>query len=608
MKRFLSELLILFCVAVALVPSVRAENQFFAIERADSGVWWFRSPQGQQFLSLGVSDIPAGPTREKYDPANPGYASFRYYDSTGDWINGVRSNLQKWNFNTIGAWGHADLANTEFPETRVLHWGSSLLVPWCDIFSQEFADHIANFAQRDVAPFKDDKTLVGWFTDNELQWYGDTIFCFHLNNQQPSLTREKLIALLKEHYKNDFTALQKDFSVGQATTFDELGRRGGVHLMPAGQGLALINRFTQLVAERYYRVVHDAIRKHDPNHLILGDRYMSYCPAAVARAAGPYVDVISTNFDWPDWMTGKLPTHYLQMLHDESRKPVLITEWYVAAKENRSGNRNRGVSFTIVPTQDQRAVTAERRLGELLSLPYVVGAHWFRYADEPTNGRAADGEDFNFGLVDIHNEPYDKLVDGMRRANLDAYELHAQSANARESDSVSVTHHPAGSDFPANVEQFSPLKSIDPSPLADLRAAWDDDQLYLGLVGFRFVDPQLFAEGHIPASYRQRLSLKLGENRFDLTFDPDKKSTNQETQLSMLETRHRHLGVRFTYLIKVPVKNLSKDTSWQVGSEVPLEVTLYDPSGQATRWRSSLVLAEEADRLAEQITADPVPQ
>ena len=49
------------------------------------------------------------------------------------------------------------------------------------------------------------------------------------------------------------------------------------------------------IAERYYRTTHDAIRRYDPNHLILGDRWEANAalPEEVVRTALPYVDVLS---------------------------------------------------------------------------------------------------------------------------------------------------------------------------------------------------------------------------------------------------------------------------------------------------------------------------
>ncbi len=50
--------------------------------------------------------------------------------------------------------------------------------------------------------------------------------------------------------------------------------------------------------ERYYRVTHDAVRRYDPNHLLLGDRYEGKAPLPdeVLLAAAPWVDVLSFQF------------------------------------------------------------------------------------------------------------------------------------------------------------------------------------------------------------------------------------------------------------------------------------------------------------------------
>jgi len=61
------------------------------------------------------------------------------------------------------------------------------------------------------------------------------------------------------------------------------------------------------------------------------------------------------------------------------------------------------------PTQKERAAGFRTTLHALLKIPYVIGADWFQYYDEPTHGRY-DGENFNFGLVDIHDRPYEPLT------------------------------------------------------------------------------------------------------------------------------------------------------------------------------------------------------
>jgi hypothetical protein len=77
-------------------------------------------------------------------------------------------------------------------------------------------------------------------------------------------------------------------------------------------------------ATRYYEVTHDAIRRYDPNHLILGDRYEgnALVPEEVLRAATPYIDVLSFQyFSTPE----KIGPDF-ERWHDLTGKPVLLAD------------------------------------------------------------------------------------------------------------------------------------------------------------------------------------------------------------------------------------------------------------------------------------------
>ena len=75
------------------------------------------------------------------------------------------------------------------------------------------------------------------------------------------------------------------------------------------------------LARRYYKTTHEAIRRYDKNHLILGDRYEANAPIAheVVEAALPYVDVLSFQ-DFRD------PVTHLDEWHNKTGKPVLLAD------------------------------------------------------------------------------------------------------------------------------------------------------------------------------------------------------------------------------------------------------------------------------------------
>ncbi|UCD29530.1 MAG: agarase, partial [Planctomycetota bacterium] len=78
------------------------------------------------------------------------------------------------------------------------------------------------------------------------------------------------------------------------------------------------------LATHYYRVTHDAIRRYDQNHLILGDRYEGRAPLAkeVLRAAVPFIDVLCfQNFGPVAEVAGSF-LHW----HEVTGLPVLLAD------------------------------------------------------------------------------------------------------------------------------------------------------------------------------------------------------------------------------------------------------------------------------------------
>ena len=75
------------------------------------------------------------------------------------------------------------------------------------------------------------------------------------------------------------------------------------------------------LAHQYYKTTHDAIRRHDKHHLILGDRYEANAHIAMPliEAALPFIDVLSFQ-DFKD------PIKHLNEWHIKTGKPVLLAD------------------------------------------------------------------------------------------------------------------------------------------------------------------------------------------------------------------------------------------------------------------------------------------
>src|SRR5205809_7622077 len=105
-----------------------------------------------------------------------------------------------------------------------------------------------------------------------------------------------------------------------------------------------------------------------------------------------------------------------------------------------------------VATQAERARGAAAAAARFAREPGVVGAHWFQYYDHPRGGRD-DGEDYNFGLVDIDDRPYGRLVTALGEVNARLPALHREARpapppRAELPEAAIDAGHPSPADWP----------------------------------------------------------------------------------------------------------------------------------------------------------------
>jgi hypothetical protein len=116
------------------------------------------------------------------------------------------------------------------------------------------------------------------------------------------------------------------------------------------------------LAGRYYKVTHDAIRRYDKNHLILGDRYEARArlPEEVVKAAMPYVDVLS----FQCFGRAQIVNEKLGYWAKFSGKPVLLADSAVRIKPHTPNENHH---------QDPHAYGDVMRV--LRDIPECVGYH-----------------------------------------------------------------------------------------------------------------------------------------------------------------------------------------------------------------------------------------
>ena len=489
----------------------------FSIQRQDK-TFWLVAPDSRRFFSFGVCCVNQGASRSEFDTANPGYAAWQHYADSNMWAAATLRRLTAWGFTTIGGWSDFQSLG-RFPGTNmafapVLHIGSTAGAPWWDMWDSKMVDRMDRAAREQILPLRNDPRVIGYYSDNEIGWWNAILFRMTLEQAPASGQRQRLINLLKETYRNDWPELMRDFeSAPGVEDWQELERHGLLFLRPGGNGIRIQRRFLGMLAERYYSLVHDMIRKYDQRALILGDRYQSFYYPEVARACARYVDAVSSNLN-ASWNDGHFARFYLETLHALTGKPVLVGEFYLSAQENRSGNKNSRGVYPVVPTQKERAAGFRNTLHSLLGIPYVIGTDWFQYYDQPTHGRF-DGENFNFGLVDIYDRPYEALTE--TASALDLTELKKRPAQPRPDASQGVP--PAPRDPFAQFEPTLALKHWDRErgfvtpvsefPLADLYVCWNRQAIYLGLYAQDVVEDTFYKDKVVRTVDRAQWSVSI---------------------------------------------------------------------------------------------------
>lgn len=333
--------------------SLRAapEAKFFTLAQR-KGRWWLITPEGKPFFSIALNHIDPSPLRYT---ANGDLWSRKYGNSMERWLKeSVATDLHDWGFNSVG-WTQEvvtrGLTNHRHSRTFTFEEYQWLGLPYChqlpfadfhqweaetrypDFHSAEFAEWCDYVAREHCARMAGDPKLIGYFyidcptwihTRPESAWKG------------PLFEPEKLKT---EAGRKDLTAL----------------------------------------ASKWYRVTHDAIRRYDRQHLILGDRYEAKAPIAeeVIRAALPYVDVLS----FQHFLPADAVAANLRKWHDLTGKPVLLADHAISNRRPDGVQLHDGQGYA-------------ETLSTLQSLPGCVGYHLCgAYLRNTTRNRALRAAD-----------------------------------------------------------------------------------------------------------------------------------------------------------------------------------------------------------------------
>ncbi|MFC1734654.1 hypothetical protein ACFL1X_00950 [Candidatus Hydrogenedentota bacterium] len=356
---------------------------FFRLEKIN-GKWWFIDPGGCAFIIIGMNHFTSSSLRY---PDNIHIWRDRYGASEERWVKeGVAAPLKELGFNTLawtqelasGKWGAPDATFHHTPEWPAEHykWAKmpyvytlefaqierwNPLAYYPNVFSSDFADWSDYLAREHCALMADDPYLIGY------------AFC-----AMPGFTKSDF-----DHVKTWASDLDLETDAGR-------------------------KELTRIVVQ-YFKVITDAIRRYDSNHLILGDRFngMNQLTDYLLEAIAPFIDVFSMNlngvFDEVNPTTEKVASL--------TGLPVYMSDSAFLAPTEllkvQPGNS------TYCEDQAERGRKYQEFARKNFKSPHVVGWSWCAYLENRIRCS---------GIRNCMDEPYEDCTNLMREFNEQVYE------------------------------------------------------------------------------------------------------------------------------------------------------------------------------------------
>ena len=270
------------------------------------------------------------------------------------------------------------------------------------LFEPTFSMYIDQLVREKSSLFASDTHFVGYYLDNELP------FASYENANPLQGIDLKHFLSLPERYKaaRDYAEkFMQDKGISSVGAITKQNKED----------------FRKEVAEYYYKLTTETVRRYDTNHLILGTRLHDWSKynQNVVEACSRYCDVVSINY-YGRWQP---EADFMANLKSWcGTKPFLISEFYTKAEDaeykGKKYSNTEGGGW-LVRTQKNRGEFHQNFCLRLLETQNCIGWVHFEYND----GYNADGNASNKGIVSIEYKPYDSFLSYMRQLNLSVYPL-----------------------------------------------------------------------------------------------------------------------------------------------------------------------------------------
>lgn len=394
------------------MPYVRAQEEH--------GIWWLVSAEGKRFVSIGINHLQPDCWLAPY---NRDFMLQRYgadlatadgrFNPDGEalprLVDATKAKLHDLGFNTLGIHTYgvpARLFRDEFyycVDIRAISLGSRFRFgrdTFPDIFAEDFETLLDTRVREICSEHRDNARFIGYAYCDIPRWY------FYEG--------QELDAQPVHPWIDDLAALP-DAAPGKQACIEAAGADRITSRQQSDAAMAA-------VVARWYEIHAETIRRHDPNHLLLGDKLHS-----PHRLPEWFIPILKRSVDilFIQWYTPiDQQVETLTDLHRATGKPILNGDSCFSCPKPPKQTKVKGYK---VESQAEVGRRYAEYLEGAMKLPFMLGWHHCGLVEQWDGGKQNDWEMNENGLFDPFEEPYAEITDCVREANGQVSRWHEES-------------------------------------------------------------------------------------------------------------------------------------------------------------------------------------
>ncbi len=359
------------------------------------------TPDGHAYYPLGINHMSA------YNKSI--FSGIQAFQNRESAVQKLKSDLQVLNMN-CGGGDSPPILESEMPFYKTIsltnnaHWLPASRFGFTDVFAPAFMEELKEKIRVEAHRYKNNKFLIGYYFTDTPRW--DVVISRkrHLkdwvsylrNLSKEAAGKQRYIAFLQDKYQtieafNEAYRLNfKSFEAMLDGRFDHLDFHQPYIISDDTE-------FLGVIADHLYELATETLRSIDPNHLILGEKYLAGDhPEPVLTAAAKYFDAIAIQ-PGPEKGPGPGPGQEERFfnadqfgnIHKLTSKPLIICDHSVSFYTDE----HPVTLWHQFETQERAGQALARYINATARTPYIVSYSHCQYLDtyDPNRGLLKQG-------------------------------------------------------------------------------------------------------------------------------------------------------------------------------------------------------------------------